>query len=226
MYQVIARKYRPQRFSDVVSQDHVKQTIANAIEQNRIGHGYIFSGPRGTGKTTMARILAMCLNCTDGPSSNPDPDDPICKEIAAGATIDVVEIDAASNRRIGTCLEARDERVEPLRVSDTVIVDEGQDIALRALDAGIPRGCRASVWGVQQHERDRTAHRSANGVRQRVAAVIHDDDLEAILRIRQRAERGEAPLQRVHAIAGRDDHRHERGGVHAGTARFPRGSLR
>jgi DNA polymerase-3 subunit gamma/tau len=86
MYQVIARKYRPQRFSDVVSQDHVKQTIANAIEQNRIGHGYIFSGPRGTGKTTMARILAMCLNCTDGPSSNPDPDDPVCKEIAAGST--------------------------------------------------------------------------------------------------------------------------------------------
>ena len=93
MYQVIARKYRPQRFTDVVSQDHVKQTIANAIEQNRIGNGYIFSGPRGTGKTTMARILAMCLNCTDGPSIDPDPDDAVCKEIAAGSAIDVIEID-------------------------------------------------------------------------------------------------------------------------------------
>ena len=137
MYQVIARKYRPQRFSDVVSQDHVKQTIANAIEQNRIGHGYIFSGPRGTGKTTMARILAMCLNCTDGPSSNPDPDDPICKEIAAGATIDVVEIDAASNRRIDDIRELRESvRYRPARDRFKIfIIDEAHQITTDAFNA-------------------------------------------------------------------------------------------
>lgn len=137
MYQVIARKYRPQRFSDVVSQDHVKQTIANAIEQNRIGHGYIFSGPRGTGKTTMARILAMCLNCTDGPSSNPDPDDPVCKEIAAGSTIDVVEIDAASNRRIDDIRELRESvRYRPARDRFKIfIIDEAHQITTDAFNA-------------------------------------------------------------------------------------------
>ena len=137
MYQVIARKYRPQRFSDVVSQDHVKQTISNAIQQNRIGHGYIFSGPRGTGKTTMARILAMCLNCTDGPSSNPDPDDPVCKEIAAGSTIDVIEIDAASNRRIDDIRELRESvRYRPARDRFKIfIIDEAHQITTDAFNA-------------------------------------------------------------------------------------------
>jgi DNA polymerase III subunit gamma/tau len=99
-YQVIARKYRPQRFSDVVGQEHVTQTLASAIEQKRIAHAYLFCGPRGTGKTTIARIFAKCLNCTGGPKVDFDDNDFRCQEIADGRSLDVQEIDAASNRGI------------------------------------------------------------------------------------------------------------------------------
>src|SRR5215472_17574669 len=108
MYQVIARKYRPQTFADVVSQEHVKTTLENAIQQQRIAHGYIFSGQRGTGKTTMARILARCLNCAAGPTAAPDGTCASCVEIAAGNAVDVVEIDAASNRGINEMRELRE----------------------------------------------------------------------------------------------------------------------
>ena len=107
-YQVIARKYRPQRFSDVVGQEHVTQTLANAIKQKRTAHAYLFCGPRGTGKTTIARIFAKCLNCTDGPRVEFDDQDPRCIEIAEGRSLDVIEIDGASNRGIEEIRELRD----------------------------------------------------------------------------------------------------------------------
>jgi DNA polymerase III subunit gamma/tau len=107
-YQVIARKYRPQRFSDVVGQDHVSQTLSNAIRQNRIAHAYLFCGPRGTGKTTIARIFAKCLNCSDGPKVDFDESDPRCREITEGRSLDVIEIDGASNRGIEEIRQLRD----------------------------------------------------------------------------------------------------------------------
>ncbi len=107
-YQVIARRYRPQRFSEVVGQEHVTQTLSNAIASGRIAHAYLFSGPRGTGKTTIARIFAKCLNATDGPTVDFKDDDERCMEIAEGRSLDVLEIDGASNNGVDQVRELRD----------------------------------------------------------------------------------------------------------------------
>ena len=107
-YQVIARKYRPQRFAEVVGQEHVTQTLANAIEQKRIAHAYLFCGPRGTGKTTIARIFAKCLNCTGGPKIDFDEKDSRCIEITEGRSLDVLEIDGASNNGVEQVRELRE----------------------------------------------------------------------------------------------------------------------
>jgi DNA polymerase-3 subunit gamma/tau len=99
-YQVFARKYRPKTFDDVLGQDHVVRTLKNAIEQKRLAHAYLFVGPRGTGKTTTARILAKALNCPGGPMADFDPDNDLCVEIAEGRSLDVLEIDGASNNSV------------------------------------------------------------------------------------------------------------------------------
>ena len=150
MYQVIARKYRPQTFDEVVDQEHVKRTLRNALDQGRVAHGYIFSGPRGTGKTTMARILAMALNCEDGPTSKPDPQSPVCREIAAGSAMDVVEIDAASNRRIDDIRELRESvKYRPARDRYKVfIIDEAHQITNDAFNALLKTLEEPPEWAV------------------------------------------------------------------------------
>jgi len=138
-YQVLARKYRPQKFSDVIGQDHVTRTLKNAIEQGRIAHGYIFSGHRGIGKTTIARILAMALNCrsTDHPVPEPCGVCDSCVEIRQGNAVDVIEIDAATNRGIDEVRELREAaRYRPARDRYKIwILDEAHQITDAAFNA-------------------------------------------------------------------------------------------
>jgi DNA polymerase-3 subunit gamma/tau len=142
-YQVLARKYRPQRFADVAGQDHVTRTLMNALSQNRIAHGYIFSGHRGIGKTTIARILAMALNCRNavGSPERPTPEPcgvcDACTEIRQGNAVDVIEIDAATNRGIDEIRELRDAaRYAPARDRYKVyILDEAHQITEAAFNA-------------------------------------------------------------------------------------------
>ncbi|HUA84576.1 MAG TPA: DNA polymerase III subunit gamma/tau [Bryobacteraceae bacterium] len=137
MYQVIARKYRPQTFAELIGQEHVKTTLENAIAQRRIAHGYIFSGQRGTGKTTVARIMARCLNCEQGPTATPCGKCASCLEISAGSSMDVIEIDAASNRGINEMRELREAvRFRPARDRYKIfIIDEAHQITSEAFNA-------------------------------------------------------------------------------------------
>ncbi len=142
-YQVLARKYRPQRFADVAGQDHVTVTLMNALNQDRIAHGYIFSGHRGIGKTTIARILAMALNCRNAigsperPTAEPCEICESCTEIKAGNAVDVIEIDAATNRGIDEIRELRDAaRYRPARDKYKIyILDEAHQITDAAFNA-------------------------------------------------------------------------------------------
>ena len=136
-YQVIARKWRPQTFDDLVGQQHVTETLKNAIKNDRVAHAYIFSGARGVGKTTAARILAKALNCVNGPTAQPCGECDSCKEIAAGTSLDVIEIDAASNRGIDQIRELREMvRYAPAASrSKVVILDEAHMLTGEASNA-------------------------------------------------------------------------------------------
>ena len=138
-YQVLARKYRPQKFSEVIGQEHVTRTLKNALEQGRTAHGYIFSGHRGIGKTTIARILAMALNCrsSDKPVTEPCGICESCTEIRAGNSVDVIEIDAATNRGIDEIRELREgTRYRPARDRFKIyILDEAHQITDAAFNA-------------------------------------------------------------------------------------------
>jgi DNA polymerase-3 subunit gamma/tau len=142
-YQVLARKYRPQRFADVAGQDHVTRTLLNALSQNRVAHGYIFSGHRGIGKTTIARIVAMALNCRTevGSAQRPTPEPcgvcDSCIEVRQGNAVDVIEIDAATNRGIDEIRELRDAaRYSPARDRYKIyILDEAHQITEAAFNA-------------------------------------------------------------------------------------------
>ncbi|MCZ2076244.1 MAG: hypothetical protein LC130_14730 [Bryobacterales bacterium] len=126
MYEVFARKYRPRSLAELANQRHVRTTLEHAIQQRRVAYGYAFSGRRGVGKTTVARLSARCVNCAKGPTLVPCGVCPSCRDIAAGAVADMIQIDAASNRGIDEMRELRDNvRFRPARDRYKVfIIDE------------------------------------------------------------------------------------------------------
>jgi len=136
-YQVLARKWRPRNFSEIVGQEHVTRTLTNALQSGRVAHAFLFSGPRGSGKTSTARILAKALNCHRGKAGDPCSECPACLEIAAGNCMDVLEIDAASNRGIDEIRELKEKtRYSPARDRNKIfIIDEVHMLTPEAFNA-------------------------------------------------------------------------------------------
>jgi DNA polymerase-3 subunit gamma/tau len=136
-YLALARKYRPERFADIVGQPHVVRTLANAIEMDRVHHAFLFSGARGVGKTTTARLLARALNCANGPTPEPCGGCDLCREIASGGSPDVIEIDGASNTGVDHVRELRDKvRYVPQRARYKMyIIDEVHMLSTAAFNA-------------------------------------------------------------------------------------------
>src|SRR5580704_16553614 len=213
-YQVIARKWRPQKFADLVGQEHVTETLANAIKNNRVAHAYIFSGARGVGKTTAARILAKGLNCVQGPTAEPCGVCDSCKEIAAGTSLDVIEIDAASNRGIDQIRELREMvRYAPAASrSKVVLLDEAHMLTTEASNA---------LLKTLEEPPDRVIF---------VMATTQPEDLEDTIRSRSqhfhfRALTFAEITGRLEEIAAKENLKIEQGAL-AVIARMAEGSLR
>jgi len=136
-YQVIARRWRPRQFTDLVGQDHIVRTLRNAIEKDRIAHAYLFVGPRGTGKTSTARLFAKALNCEDGPRVDPPDDSAIGRDIMAGNCMDVIEIDGASNNSVEQVRDLREEcQYAPAQCRFKIyIIDEVHMLSTAAFNA-------------------------------------------------------------------------------------------
>ncbi len=136
-YVVLARKWRPRRFDDVVGQEHITRTLSNALTQNRVAHGYLFCGPRGVGKTTTARILAKALNCEKGPTAEPCNECPVCRDVDQGRSLDIIEVDGASTRGIDDVRELRESvRYAPTGGRTKVyIIDEVHMLTREAFNA-------------------------------------------------------------------------------------------
>ncbi len=136
-YTVVARRYRPQAFSELVGQPHVITALTNAIEQHRVGHAYLFTGARGVGKTSTARIFAKCLNCREGPTTTPCNECDVCQSVAAGEDVDVLEIDGASNRGIDEIRQLRSNvNIRPSRCRFKIyIIDEVHMLTTPAFNA-------------------------------------------------------------------------------------------
>ena len=136
-YQVIARRWRPKQFDEVVGQDHIIRTLKNAIRQQRIAHAYLFVGPRGTGKTTTARIFAKALNCEGGPRVSPDDNSAVCRAIMDGSCMDVIEIDGASNNSVEQIRQLREDcQYSPAQCSFKIyIIDEVHMLSVGAFNA-------------------------------------------------------------------------------------------